>query len=88
MRIIMRIVAARRDMCKNTKYYELSRNLQLPRCMEVGSLRQGIEMLKGYRLYTYLMQQRVHNVSEQIQKDDRTIKAKIEEIFDDGDGDA
>ena len=78
-------VAARRDLCQQTKYYELSHNLQLPRCMEVGSLRQGIGMLKGHCLYTMLMKQRVHNVSEQLQKSDKSIKAKIDEIFNDGD---
>ena len=78
-------VSARRDLCQKTTYYELSHNLHLPRCMEVGSLRQGIGMLKGHRLYTMLMKQRVHNVSEQIQKADKSIKAKIDELFNDDD---
>ena len=73
-------IAARRDMCKLTSYYEMSSELQLPRCMEVGSLRQSVEMLNGHRRFTQIMKQRVFNIQDHLKRTEKKIKDEIEDI--------
>lgn len=72
------LVAARIDMCRLTSFYELSDELVLPRCMEIGSLRQSVEMLNGNRRFSQLMKQRVHNVQGHIKNNDQKIKDEID----------
>ena len=79
--------AARRDMFLLTGSYELSTDLVLPKCLEIGALDQSIMMMKGQQLYEVLMSQRVYDVQNSLKKRKRMRnepRVKDEIVEDDG----
>lgn len=58
----------KKDMLSETFFYELNEDLELPRCVESGGLKDALELLETDLVYNFLCERRVHNVQHHINR--------------------